>query len=223
MYTDVTLVALKNGGCMQPDWWKYIVDVAQILSAIGTCGAVVVALWVAMRPPILHIDGNAGMRIVVGRGVVGKPEYVHITVVNNGEREFIVTGLAWVPLPKSKLHALQIGGVSDQNVTSDSFPKKLMFGETASFFMRADGPGNWFDLVRKRSEVWTNAYSRKESLQKLRLHVSTSVGRSHEIKPEQGFIDHLWPYVELAIKDRAAKVEEGGGNASQVIEIERDT
>lgn len=205
---------------MQPDWWKYIVDVAQILSAIGTCGAVVVALWAALSPPRLHMSGNVGMRIVVGHGVEGRPEYIHISVTNNGEREFVISGLAWVTHRRSKLNAYQNGGVQDDNVNSDIIPHKLAFGATASFFLPATGNDSWFEGIRTRGDVWLAAYSRRERLKKLRLYVYTSVGQTLKIKPEDGFLEELWKHIASAIaaKDLASV----GGPAEGLQEIDLD-
>lgn len=189
---------------MQPDWWKYVVDVAQILTAIGTCGAVVVALWIASRPPKLHFAGSVGMRQVVTQGSKGiPPSYVVISVTNNGERDFIVKGLTWVTQKKKDaLSGIQLGGVSDVNVSSSEFPKKLAFGETAQYFLRGSGEQSWFALAVKRPDIWLDAYSRKESLKSLRLVVSTSIGTDLKIKPEQGFINQLWDAIEPLVIQR---------------------
>ena len=205
---------------MQPDWWKYVVDVAQILSAIGTCGAVVVALWVALSPPRLHMSGSVGMRILVGQGVEGRPEYVHISITNNGEREFVISGLAWVTHRRSTLNAYQSGGIRDANVHSDVIPHKLSFGETASFFLPAVGNDNWFGSIESRGDLWLAAYSRRESLKKLRLYVYTSVGQILKVRPEDGFLDELWKHIAAAIAAKASAPTGKSSAARQELDID---
>ncbi|WP_129587720.1 hypothetical protein [Herbaspirillum robiniae] len=160
------------------------------------------------------------MRVVVGQGVEGKPEYVHISVTNNGEREFVISGLAWVTHRRSKLNAYQHGGVRDDNVHSDIIPHKLTFGATASFFLPVTGEGNWFEGIGTRGDVWLDAYSRRESLTKLRLYVYTSVGQILKIKPEDGFLDELWKHIAAAIA--AKNLAPVGGPAAGLQELDLD-
>jgi hypothetical protein len=71
---------------MASDYWQHAVDIAQILSAIGTCGAVVAALYIAQSPPRQHMKGYVGLRLVIQQGMeLPYPEYLNFCVTNTEE------------------------------------------------------------------------------------------------------------------------------------------
>ncbi|MDB5797229.1 MAG: hypothetical protein JWP36_1131 [Paucimonas sp.] len=188
---------------MQPDWWKYLVDVAQILSAIGTCGAVAAALWIANKPPKLHINAFVGLRVVTGAGTLDGdqlPEYVMIGVTNAGANPFVVTSFNWSFGPKSKVSAYQNLGYQDEHVCSSPVNQGLNLGQTAHYFLPAFGEMNWLQRVSDNGGPMLEYAARRE-LEKLELQLVTSSGVVHKIKPEKPMLDRIWDVIE---KQRAS-------------------
>jgi hypothetical protein len=185
---------------MQPDWWKYIVDIAQILSAIGTCGAVIVALWIASRPPKVHISGWIGLRQIVGVGKYENevPEYLLVSVTNTGANDLVITGFSWRISKKAKVWAYQMMGHADRFVTSSQLPKKLTHGESADYFLPTFGEFDWFHEISKSDDPFNRAYATQKDVRALRMIVSTSVGVSHSIKPETPVLDRIWANIKTS-------------------------
>jgi hypothetical protein len=181
---------------MQPDWWKYAVDLAQILGAIGTCAAVVAALWIAQKPPKLHISAFVGLRVITGRSMGETwPEYIMIGVTNAGVNPFVVNSFNWSFGPKAKIAAYQTLGYKDEFVSSSSENQRLDMGQTAHYFLPAFGEWNWLERVGENGGPMLKYKSRRE-LEKLELQLLTSDGGVHKIKPERPLLDRIWRVVE---------------------------
>lgn len=76
---------------------KWLVDLAQILSAIGTCGAVIVALYLAasQRRPRLKSTLTEVVLIDQNSPQNSWPRFLRMDVVNFGACDAVVTGAAW--------------------------------------------------------------------------------------------------------------------------------
>lgn len=187
---------------MQPDWWKYVVDIAQILSAIGTCAASVIAVWLALKRPTLHISGVVGIRLIIGNHLEkvngSYPEYVVISVTNNGATEFIVRSFAWKGGYRSKIHAMQMMGHSDMYVQSAPLPHRLALGEEAQFFLPTYGEDSWLQRISSADNYFSKSFATRKSLESLRLAVLTSVGITHDLKPEAKVLDAIWRQIQIA-------------------------
>jgi len=185
---------------MQPDWWKYVVDVAQILSAIGTCAASIIAVWLALKRPTLHISGTVGIRLIIANHIEkvngSYPEYVVVSVTNNGAIEFTVRSFAWKGGYRSKVHAMQIMGHNDMYVQSSPLPHKLALGEDVHFFLPTYAEESWLQRISSADNFFSKSFATRRSLESLRLVVLTSVGVSHELKPEKKVLDAIWERIQ---------------------------
>ncbi|MBG0881932.1 hypothetical protein H0X90_34595 [Burkholderia sp. 9775_39] len=70
---------------LDKEHWDFINSFANWISAFGTVGAVVVSLWLAMRPERIALSVSAGIRVVIIPGVQVPPaRYITISAVNRG-------------------------------------------------------------------------------------------------------------------------------------------
>lgn len=183
-----------------PDWWKYTVDVAQILSAIGTCGAVIVSLWIAQRRPKPSLQASAGLRQVYGCDHAGDeiPEYLTFQVTNIGNVDCVVSSFSWRTGYFKHRWAYQKVEYSDLCVQSWKIPTTLSHGQSAMYFIPAFGNDCWFERLSKPDDLFAECYPTRRSLRSLRLIVTTSVGVSYSIKPESSVLDRMWENIKKA-------------------------
>lgn len=93
--------------------WDIAVNVAQILSAVGTCGAVVVSLWLASQ------GRRPRVRLVLD---VRKPFYTsaipsdgRLVVTNTGERNVVMLDVRWRMGRSGDVAPLVYGHYDDDN------------------------------------------------------------------------------------------------------------
>jgi hypothetical protein len=202
---------------MQPEWWKYIVDIAQILSAIGTCGAVVVALWIALKPPVLHAQGRVTIQEVFISGgdtvkINGKfPEYVCITLTNIGASDIKLTSLIWTFGKKAKESAYQKAEYRDELIDDvhSPLPVKLAHGEKANYFFPTFGSLDWFSRF-KIGDIFDRAFKTRRSLKHLTMEAHASTGAVFRIKPDSAVLDRVW----RALEETRAQATLNGNGAS---------
>ncbi|WP_029971403.1 hypothetical protein [Paraburkholderia graminis] len=177
----------------QPTWWKYVVDCAQIASAIGTCGAVIVSLWLANRKPKPELRLTVGLKILLGGGLAGPPwpEFLCISVVNLGNTPATVDGFSWKPSRRSKIAGYQNVASPAQYAQNPSLPVTLQHAQSATFFIEAGQNSGWFKLV-EQDGFFNEILSSRERLDKLCLHAFTSVGAVAKAKPSADVLDRLW-------------------------------
>lgn len=73
----------------KPEWWVYLVDLAQIVSAFATAAAVIVAIWLARRSESQRLKFFAHLNLSI------TPEQEHtieivLTIVNSGILKVLV-------------------------------------------------------------------------------------------------------------------------------------
>jgi hypothetical protein len=114
--------------------WRVIELLAAWLSALGTIGAVVTALYLAQRDNHIRLRISAGIRqlIIRGGGPDSGTEFVSIDIVNAGRRVAVLTGVSWKFGWFSKDAYFQ---VPPDNLYSDQFPKKLADGDRAALMI----------------------------------------------------------------------------------------
>ncbi|MBU9224073.1 hypothetical protein [Burkholderia multivorans] len=182
----------------QPTWWKYVVDCAQIASSIGTCGAVIVSLWLANRKPKPELRLTVGLRILLGGGMPGPPwpEFLCINIVNLGNTPATVEGFSWKPSRRAKLAGYQNVDSPAQHAQNPRLPVTLQHGQSATFFVEAGRNGGWFKLVEEEG-FFDEILSTRGRLNKLRLHAFTSVGVVAKTKPATDVLDRLWTAIQV--------------------------
>ena len=115
--------------------WNLINSVSGLLTAIGTLGAVIVSLWLALRDTRVRLRVDAGIaKILLERQIYERvsqePDFVIITVTNIGRRVVTVTGLIW----KSRLiRSRVVFQMPGEAPLSAQIPARLQDGDQVSF------------------------------------------------------------------------------------------
>lgn len=149
------------------------------LAAIGTVGAVVVALWLARRGHRVLLNAHVGIRLIIGGGV--SQECLAFRVTNLGDRPVTIVQIGWrAGARKKRVHAIQV--VSESQ--SDQLPKRIDHGETALFL-----------TLFSEHPTWISEFSEKvianQPLGTLRALIHTSVGHIEIVRPEDGLLELL--------------------------------
>lgn len=120
---------------MDEEAFRFWTLIAQWLTAIGTVGAVVTALYLALRDEQVRLKVTANIK----RGIVLAPtpipddeSTIEIKVTNVGRRAVVMTGINWRFGVINKRYGSQL---AHENPYSDSLPQKLEEGEYASFYI----------------------------------------------------------------------------------------
>lgn len=176
---------------MAKDAWDIAVDVAQILSALGTCGAVVVSLWLSLRTPEPKLCISAITKI---RKSLYPQEILQIEVVNVGFVPAIIKDIGWVLLRKhfglEKTRCFAIYGLT-------GLWAKLDHGERREYELLLPPPDA---LTRMSSHADIRELFRyvktHEDLKRIRVFASTSVGKTVLIRPPEEFLLALAHLIE---------------------------
>ncbi|WP_143742397.1 hypothetical protein [Roseateles chitinivorans] len=182
------------------DWLpKTLVDWAQILSAIGTCGAVIVSLWIATRrvKPDLRIDASCVLFIGVSEPGA-EPEYFSVSASNVGIHPVMLTALGWqvrrrwwLGYRRQYAHQLFDRAVY---IGNPPLPHTLSPAQEARFYLPLQGIYDWRHVIA-RSEYFREHFDSRRSLDRLRLAIGTSTGVICRAKPDAKVLDLIW--VEL--------------------------
>ncbi len=149
------------------------------LAGIGTLVASAIALWLARRSEKIKLKAHVGLRLIVGNG--NSQECLNFNVTNLGERPVTINGIGWrIGKRKNRRTAIQILSQSSPH----QFPKKIDYGETASFMVIFSECPNWMqefskDFIKDLSE---------KSIKTLRTQIFTSVGHIEDVVPEKSFL-----------------------------------
>jgi hypothetical protein len=190
-------------------WPGTLVDWAQIASAIGTCGAVIVSLWLAQRRPGVEVSVSASMRVLVyGDGRDEMPEFLAISVVNKGLQNVVIQSVAWKVRRRfwwgfRRLAAHQFVETTSAQWPNPRLPLALAHGESATFSLAAFGPNDWFQTPRERG-FFSDVLRTRRSLGRLRVIAHTSVGAACVGRPDEAFLDRLWEVMQEHRKAQAS-------------------
>jgi hypothetical protein len=188
---------------MDPETWQYINAVPSWLSAIGTVGAVYVALRLARKDNRIALDVSAGI-YVVGRvarpggryaflrvgvkidGVQEAPRIVRVGITNIGRRTATVNLLFLRPLPwGTLLFGLTPSPPNSQDPRDFStldFPVTLHDGESADYCWPQ------LEFVRMQTAQFRAEFKGFRGAIKLhlaRMCVMTSTGDEFRCKPQK--------------------------------------
>lgn len=171
---------------LDKEHWDFVNSFATWISAFGTVGAVVVSLWLALRPERIALSVSAGIRVVIIPGVqVPPPRYITITAVNRGKRVAKVTGIGWAyggKRGKKRGTLLQLPG-DQRDGMSSPIPVLLDDGQQAQWMYPKEA---WLQQVDKLySEDW------RKTVNSLVVEVSTSVGQTFRAPVDQTLKDAL--------------------------------
>lgn len=182
---------------MSSFWPQTAVDWAQVLSAIGTCGAVVVSLWLSQRKPKPEARVTAGLRVMIGAHTSDPlPEFLAVSVVNVGAQPLVLEAIGWRVrrrwLPGYiKQAAYQTAVTTTLLAPNPPLPSTLHHGQSNTFYLATFGEFDWFDTARNHG-FFADQFTSRRSLNRLRVYASTSLGIAAHGKPETAFLDRLW-------------------------------
>jgi hypothetical protein len=175
-----------------------LVDWAQIASAVGTCGAVIVSLWLAQRKPQLDVGVSASMRLIVFRDGRDEPppRFLTIDVVNKGPQPIVLHAVGWkvrraIGWGFIRIAMHQFVETTSPIAPNPSLPITLAQGQKATFYLAAFGEYDWFNSAR-RDGFFSDRLTTRRSLKRLRVVASTSVGVDCYGRPGSEFLDELW-------------------------------
>ena len=112
------------------EWIQLALDA---LTAFGTVGAVIVALWLAGRGRVEIIRGRAGERLIIQMGMradEGTP-IINIEVTNLTHRPVTISNIGWRVGIFRRQHFVQIPDYRDP--LTFRLPTKLDYGERANY------------------------------------------------------------------------------------------
>jgi len=173
--------------------WLFINTFAPWVAAIGSIGAVIVALYLARRSDQLRLDVSAGVRmIVMGSGLHPQSEeVVSIRITNIGRREAEVVGLGWRIGIFRRRYLEQMPSF---NPLEPPLPVRLRDGEEMFRRIPLSPTSLWLDdFIRTCLGKWPHLLEVKF----IRVRVFTSVGRVFEACLEPGLQRKLLQHVEV--------------------------
>ena len=158
---------------------QIVAAVGTWLAAIGTVGAVVVALWLAHRGQKVLLNVRVGLQFILGGGVA--EECLTFRVTNLGDRPVTIESIGWrVGAGKTRKDAFQPESTS----RGDRCPKRLEHGEAALFFVDISEFSTWITDFSER-------FIADRPLRTLRAQIHTSVGYTKVVRPEPGLLQRL--------------------------------
>lgn len=154
------------------------------LAGITTFAAVIVSLYLARKADRVHLQANAGIRLIFAGDGSPAEEHVGISAVNKGDRPVTINSIGWcIGKGKNARHCIQ--PVNGQY--THQYPKQLSYGEQATFLVSF-----------KAMPSWPNDFAagfvqdlRPKNLKTLRAIINTSVGESIEVVPENNLLERL--------------------------------
>ena len=129
--------------------WRFINSFANWFSALGTIGAVIVALYLARQDKRIRLRVSAGYRNIISPGTECDPrKYLAIRITNIGHRDVQIVGIGWRIGLFRKFYADQLI-ISDG--LSSTLPIKLRDGDEASYFFPLFGNNEWLkeEFIKK--------------------------------------------------------------------------
>lgn len=157
----------------KPEWLSVALDVAQIVSAVATAMAVIVAIWLARRGESQRLRFFVGNREVVSiaDGRAETQSFLSLTVVN--------AGMFPVKIINGSFSLQQTGGRWSASLESYErehrfplFPLTLAHGEAVIFDFPIEPTANFWRNLHWAWRFWTRPYFR----------VITSLGKSYTRK-----------------------------------------
>ncbi|MDH0863235.1 hypothetical protein [Mitsuaria sp. GD03876] len=189
------------------DWLpKTLVDWAQVLSAIGTCGAVIVSLWIALRrsKPELRIRTSVVVLLNGPALRIGPdPEFLNISLVNAGTLPVTVTAIGWQV--RRRLWRGYENGYAHQMFGEQRFPPNprlplsLTHAQGSDIYLELDGKNDWRAAL-VHPGFFRDRFKSRRSLRRLRIAVGTSVGITCRAKPDQQVLDLIWAELQKPVQ-----------------------
>ena len=166
------------------------------LTAIGTIGAVVVALALARGQRKVRLRVSVGSRVLVAQGDPRPAEeldrYVSVRVTNVGRRPVLVTSLEWsFGIWPNKVYLHQIPGPLP---VSAQVPLELGEGQESAFLIPFEGEAMWLNSMATELKEYPLSWL---ALRTLRMNVVTSYGTKRSVVVEPGLRKKLRDEIQL--------------------------
>jgi hypothetical protein len=158
------------------DMFDVLTLLATWFSALGTVGAVIVALYFSLRETRQRLRVHGSIVNVVGMGqtLAGAPEYFNLSVTNEGHRDAVINGIQWkVGVIKVRRYVQIPSGPP----LSPTLPHRLAPGASANFMF----PSATF--VKETLSIYKHSL-RPLLDRKLRVGVWLSTGEDFVVRPD---------------------------------------
>jgi len=185
---------------------KTLIDWAQIFSAIGTCAAVIVSLWLAWRQSQIRIVASVSTNVVeadqeelrfLGFGL-------YIILTNTSPAPCFTTHLDWRVRRRWKWGYHQ--GAERQFTESKNdcfsnpkFPIQLAQGQPVRLRFMLSGEHGWTTNVRN-GLFYREIFLTRNDVDRLRLVVTTSSGKCFHVVPNSDVMDDVWHATEESVE-----------------------
>lgn len=159
---------------------SYLVDAAQIVSAIATAAAVIVAIWLARRGESQRPKFFVGRRATLTIGPNGSPaglseHELSLTIVNAGIVPVVVR-YAHLIVTMAKKDSIVLGlGSFDAQANSSTFPVKLEHGEEVTLVVP----------IKKGERPWNRLPALWWVWKRPEFRITSSLGKTYRIKPSR--------------------------------------
>lgn len=189
--------------------WQFINSFADWFSALGTIGAVIVALYFARQDKRIRLRVTAGHRVIVSQGLEGPPpQYLAIRITNVGHRDVQVTGIGWRIGFLKKSYAEQ---TIIRDSISSTLPVRLRDGDEACYYIPLFSDIEWLrEFIQKmlfpnlRWRLWFTY-----------IRIFTSVGKVFEVPIEQGLKRRILDYIKQNPISEPVTLPEGGKSTAK--------
>ncbi len=157
------------------EWWDLVNGLANWLAALGTIGAVIVALYLARAQSRIRLKVEASSVLVLNPGQTGTPPgYCQVSVTNKSQRVARVTQIGWRVGFFRKQYMVQLFDGS----MSSKLPIDLTDGQEARWLIPYADKQSWLE---KFSEDFLLPHWRIK-LPTVRVLVFTSLGGNFDAK-----------------------------------------
>lgn len=178
----------------KPTWLIYALDIAQIVSAIATAAAVIVAIWLARRSEAQRLQFFSS---VYGDTVWGdrpdEPYLQHslsLTIVNSGVLPAVIKGTAFVFDGPDREWSWHFGPVYG----TGEFPLTLEHGQQ----VRSAAPFNLSEAP------WDQLSFRWVTARRMKFVIETSLGRTYVHRPNRMMLLAMKGTIQAARDARSA-------------------
>lgn len=159
------------------------------VSGLGTLCAVIVALHLALRSERISLRISAYPAEIHPPSVPLVKDWGSINVTNLGDRPVTVNIVGWaVGKGKARRYVVQ----TTWGPHTSPYPVELSHGKSAQFMWPLQDP-----LGKEAGEMWARDFLKllepdfEKSLRTLVVQVHTSVGKTIEVRPDDGFLKRL--------------------------------
>ena len=168
-------------------WIQIAMATGSWAAALGTILAAGVALWLATRSEKVLLKARVCFDRRIGDSPPAETRCLVIRVTNKGARTVTINSTGWY-LGKSDLTCIH----NPPQSSPDQLPKKLEYGETATFILEESSVAEWSgQTLRELADYLVKEGFSDKSLKKLRAQIHTSLGHTENVVPSEQVLEEL--------------------------------